>query len=231
MIAGLKNKLIVSCQAWPGTPFYGDPRLIRAMAESALMGGAGGIRANGPDDIREIKKTVPLPLIGIYKLPDKRGVRVITPDFESASVLADAGADMVAIDATFAAREDEQELSQLIGAIREKLGVPVMADISTADEAIRAVKCGADIVATTMAGYTPYTEKTEGPDLDLISQLVNKVDVPVIGEGRFSTPEHVHEAIRVRGAHSVVVGTAITAPWEVAARFVRAIEGQTSSSK
>jgi len=223
MIELLKNKLIVSCQAWPGTPFYGDPRMMRAMAECALMGGAGGIRANGPDNIREIKKTVPLPMIGIYKKPDKRGVQIITPDFASARELAEAGADIIALDATFEARRQEDELRELIGAIRNDLGVPVMADISNVDEAVRAERCGADVVATTMAGYTPYTTKTEGPDLDLIERLVRTVRVPVIGEGRFSKPEEVREAIHARGAHSVVVGTSITAPWEVAARFVRAI--------
>lgn len=225
MIAALKGKLIVSCQAWEGTPFYGDPRYMRAMAECALMGGAGGIRANGEEDIREIKKTVPLPLIGIYKLPDKRGIRVITPDFQSAEKLAAAGADIVAIDASVQAREDEEEMFELIRAIREKLGVPVMADISTVEEAVRAERCGADIVATTMAGYTAYTEaaKTKGPDLDLIERIVKRVKVPVIGEGRFASPQEVREAIRARGAHSVVVGTSITAPWEVTSRFVAAI--------
>lgn len=225
MIASLKNKLIVSCQAWAGTPFYGDPGLMRAMAECALMGGAGGIRANGPEDVREIKKTVPLVMIGIFKRPDKRGVTIITPDFESAKQLVEAGSDIVAIDATFEARRDESELLELIRAIRADLGVPVMADISNVEEAVRAERLGADLVATTMAGYTPYTANTKsgGPDLELIERLVRAVRVPVVGEGRFSRPEEVHEAIRVRGAHSVVVGTSITAPWEVAARFVRAI--------
>ncbi|MET3696988.1 N-acylglucosamine-6-phosphate 2-epimerase [Bacillus oleivorans] len=223
MIDSLKKKLIVSCQAWPGTPFYGDPRLICAMAESAYNGGAGGIRANGEKDILEIKKNVPLPVIGIYKLPDKRGVTVITPDFQSAKKLADAGSDIIAIDASYEARPNLEELHELIHQIKTKLGIPVMADISNLEEAIRAEKCGADIVATTMAGYTPYTTKTDGPDLDLIESIVKKVKIPVFGEGRFSKPEEVNEAINDRGAHSVVIGTSITAPWEITKRFVRAI--------
>lgn len=225
MINELKNKLIVSCQAWGGTPFYGDPKYMRAMAECALMGGAGGIRANGEADIREIKKTVSLPVIGIYKLPDKRGLKIITPDYESAEKLVAAGADIIAVDASAHARPDENELFELITNIRGKLSVPVMADISTVEEAVRAERFGADLVGTTMAGYTPYTEasKTIGPDLDLIEAIVSRVRVPVIGEGRFANPEEVHEAIHQRGAHSVVIGTSITAPWEVTARFVRAI--------
>ncbi|MEH7380307.1 N-acetylmannosamine-6-phosphate 2-epimerase [Bacillus sp. JJ1533] len=223
MIELLKKKLIVSCQAWPGTPFYGDPRLIRAMAESAYIGGAGGIRANGVDDIQEIKKNVPLPIIGIYKLPDKRGKTVITPDFESAQKIADAGSDIIAIDASIEARPDIEELQQFIYKIKTELRMPVMADISDLDEAIRAEASGVDIVATTMAGYTPYSKKTDGPDLDLLESIVKKVKIPVIGEGRFSKPEEVNEAINVRRAHSVVIGTSITAPWEITNRFVRAI--------
>ncbi|MCJ8013669.1 N-acetylmannosamine-6-phosphate 2-epimerase [Paenibacillus sp. KQZ6P-2] len=225
MIQTMKNKIIVSCQAWPGTPFYGDPRLMRAMAESALMGGAGGIRANGADDIREIKTTVDLPVIGINKLPDKRGVRIITPDFESARVLAEAGADLIAVDATVQSREDEAELQQLIQDIQIRLRLPVMADISNVEEAVRAERLGANVVATTMAGYTSYTKehKTEGPDFELISRIVEQVNIPVIGEGRFALPSDVCEAIKVRGAHSVVIGTSITAPWEITARFARAI--------
>lgn len=221
MIEQLKGRLIVSCQAWKDTPLYG-PRFMRAMAECAQMGGAGGIRANGPDDIAEIKKTVRLPVIGIYKRPDRRGIQIITPDFASARALVEAGTDLVAIDASVAARPDAAELEALIADIRGKLNVPVMADISTVEEGLRAERAGADLVATTMAGYTPYTVKTEGPDLELIRRLVERLNVPVVGEGRFSQPSEVRQAFAL-GAHSVVVGTAITAPWEIVARFVRAI--------
>lgn len=198
---------------------------MRAMAESAQMAGAGGIRANGPEDIAEIKKTVTLPMIGIHKLPDKRGKVIITPDLESARSLVAAGADIVALDATAESRPDEAELEKLIHEIRHSLKVPVMADISTVEEAIRAERFGADLVATTMAGYTSYTEKGKSadPDIALIQQLVKAVKTPVVGEGRFSQPSQVKEALDT-GAHSVVVGTSITAPWEIAARFVRAIQ-------
>jgi N-acylglucosamine-6-phosphate 2-epimerase len=221
MIEQIKQKLIVSCQAWKGTPFYA-PHYMKAMAECAQMAGAGGIRANSPDDIREIKKTVKLPLIGIYKLPDKRGVPIITPDFESAAALVAAGADIIAIDATLEARADEVELGRLIHDIKTKLNVPVMADTSTLEEALRAERLGSDLAATTMAGYTPYSKKTEGPDLLLIASMVKALKIPVVGEGRYSLPSEVKAAVDI-GAHSVVVGTAITAPWEIASRFVRAI--------
>ncbi|CAH1217640.1 Putative N-acetylmannosamine-6-phosphate 2-epimerase [Paenibacillus allorhizoplanae] len=222
MIEQLKGRLIVSCQAWIDTPFYG-PHYMRAMAESAQMAGAGGIRANSPEDIREIKKTVKLPMIGIHKLPDKRGFKIITPDFESARSLVEAGSDIIAIDATNQGRPDVSELERLIQEIKTKLKVPVMADISNEEEAIRAERFGADLVGTTMSGYTSYTEKTDGPNLALIETLKRTVRVPIVGEGRFSQPHEVKEALN-QGAHCVVIGTAITAPWEIAARFVRAIQ-------
>ncbi len=186
------------------------------------MAGAGGIRANGPEDIREIKKTVKLPMIGIYKLPDARGIKIITPNFAAARELAYAGAEIIAIDATREARTNDDELAEFIYEMKAKLKVLVMADISNLDEGIRAEKAGANLVATTMSGYTSYTKKTEGPDLELIKQLVSAISVPVIGEGRFSNPTEVNQALDL-GAHSIVVGTSITAPWEIAARFVRAI--------
>lgn len=170
MINSLKRKLIVSCQAWKDTPFYGS-NYMRAMAESALMAGAGGIRANGPEDIREIKKTVKLPIIGINKLPDSRGIKIITPNFEAARGLAEAGAEIIAIDASGEARTNDEELAEFIYEMQFKLKVLVMADISNLEEGVRAEKAGADIVATTLSGYTSYTKKTEGPDLDLIKQL------------------------------------------------------------
>jgi len=221
LINSLKRKLIVSCQAWEDTPFYGA-NYMHAMAESALMAGAGGIRANGPENIREIKKTVKLPMIGIYKLPDARGIKIITPNFEAARELAEAGAEIIAIDATREARSNDEELAEFIEEIKAKLKVLVMADISNFDEGVRAEKAGANLVATTMSGYTSYTKKTEGPDLELIKQLAAVVAIPIIGEGRYANPAQVNQALDL-GAHSVVVGTSITAPWEIAARFVRAI--------
>ena len=64
--------------------------------------------------------------------------------------------------------------------------------------------------------------RREGPDLDLLSALVAEVPVPIVAEGRFDTPDLVAEAFR-RGAHAVVVGTAITNPREITKKFVQAI--------
>lgn len=211
--------LIVSCQALKHEPLYGS-ELMAKMAQAALMGGAVGIRANTPQDIRAIKSVVSLPLIGIYKidLPDYEVY--ITPTFEAAREVAEAGTDMIAVEATN--RKRPEPLDQLIGRIRDELGKPVMADCSTFDEAMAAAKFGADVISTTMAGYTDYTKKTDGPDWDLLERMIDANVAPVIAEGRFYYPEQVVRALEM-GAMGVVVGGAITRPVEITTRFVNAI--------
>lgn len=224
-IAKLAGGLVVSCQAWPDTPLYG-PAFMRAMAECALQAGARGIRANGGPDVRAIKETVPLVMIGINKQPNRRSIKVITPTLEAAREVVEAGADIVAVDCTTQAWPDAAELKDHLQAITAELKVPVMADIATVAEGERAVALGAAFVATTMSGYTPDTahRKESGlPDLDLITDLKKALgEVPVMAEGRFWLPQQAAEALE-RGAHCVCVGTAITAPWEIARRFVAAM--------
>lgn len=215
--------LIVSCQARVGSPLYG-PRFMAAMAVAAERGGAVGIRADGPANIRAIRRATSLPIIGIYKRYVLGSDVYITPDVTSARAVIRAGADIVAVDGTERPRPGGITLGELIRAIKNAYSVLVMADISTVEEALAAVRAGADIVATTLSGYTPATaHKRVGPDLDLVRKLVNCVQVPVIAEGRFWTPEEARQAIRL-GAHAVVIGTAITNPEAITARFVRALK-------
>jgi N-acylglucosamine-6-phosphate 2-epimerase len=55
----LKNGLIVSCQAHGDHPLR-DTTIIGALAECAERGGTAGIRADGPEDVAEIKRRVSL---------------------------------------------------------------------------------------------------------------------------------------------------------------------------
>jgi N-acylglucosamine-6-phosphate 2-epimerase len=99
-----------------------------------------------------------------------------------------------------------------------------MADVSNREEGLAAQDAGADVVATTLSGYTSYSSCADGPDLALVSQLVSALTVPVVAEGRVHRPQHVTEALR-RGAHAVVVGTAITHPITLTRWFVDAAGG------
>ena len=217
-----KGALVISCQARADNPLHG-PVYMSAMAQAAEAGGARGIRANGEADVAAIRAVTKLPIIGIAKVWDDRFPVYITPGFEQAAQVARAGADIVGIDATPRPRNGEP-VDRLIGRIRTELGREVFADIATLEEGRAAQAAGATYVATTLAGYTEETasRKTGGPDLELLSALVAEVPVPIVAEGRFDTPELVAEAFR-RGAHAVVVGTAVTNPREITKKFVQAI--------
>jgi N-acylglucosamine-6-phosphate 2-epimerase len=213
---GLGGGLVVSCQARPGEPFDA-PHLIAEMARAATLGGAVGLRVNGYANIRAVRRVSPLPIIGIAKVGDRSGV-YITPTMRQAKAIARAGAGIVALDATDRPRPYGQTVAELIRVIREGLNRPVMADISTLEEGIAAARAKADLIATTLAGTTPYSAHLPGPDLDLVRELARAVDVPVVAEGRITTPEEVAACFDA-GAFAVVVGRAITMPHEITRRF------------
>ncbi len=214
------HSLIVSCQAHDDNPLRGSP-FMRAMAMAALQGGADAIRADGVEDIRAIREICDAPLIGLFKDWREGWEVYITPTLEHAKALVGAGADIVALDATSSLRPAES-LPDMIEGIHA-LGAAVFADCSTLMEGLNAATLGADYVSTTMAGYTPETaeRKTDGPDFELLEALVRERRTPVVGEGRFWTPEDVRRGFAL-GAHGIVVGTAITNPREITRRFARA---------
>lgn len=219
VIEGLKGGLIVSCQALEGNPLRA-PIHMAAMAESAQLGGAVAIRANGVEDIAEIKKRVTVPIIGINKTARSTEFPYITPTFEHAKQIADLGVEIIALDATLRPRADGVDVNQLIYRIKNELNVLVMADIATFEEGINAAKAGVDIVATTLSGYTNYTPLTEGPDLELVKRLKDACDLPIIAEGRYTSPQLLAEGIKA-GAHAVVIGKSITNVMFNTNRFIK----------
>ncbi|MCD7061372.1 N-acetylmannosamine-6-phosphate 2-epimerase [Pelagibacterium xiamenense] len=214
-----KGGLIVSCQARTDNPLHG-PAFMGAMALAAAQGGACAIRANGPADITAVAGAG-LPVIGINKVFSERFPVYITPSFESAVALAEAGADIIALDCTPRPRDGEPAAT-LVARIKAELGLPVFADISTLEEGLAAEQMGADYVASTLSGYTGTRPRPETPDLTLIEALARKVSVPVIAEGRYNTPELARAALDA-GAHAVVVGTMITNPREITRAFAQRI--------
>jgi N-acylglucosamine-6-phosphate 2-epimerase len=226
LLARLKGGLIVSCQADPGTPLDRSG-FMAALARAAQLGGAAGIRANGPEDIAEIHRTVDLPLIGLWKV-DLAGFAVrITPTVDHALQVAAAGADIIALDATDRPHPDGQTLADRISTIHAQTGKPILADVSNFHEAKMAEAAGADLVATTLAGYTGSDPHMEGPDLELVERLSTELNIPVIAEGHIGTPEQASLALH-RGAFAVVVGSAITRPGWITEQFVRRIKKKDS---
>ncbi len=225
MIENLKNRLIVSCQASEGDAFYG-PEFMARFARAAVDGGAAGIRANSPEDIRAIRRVVDVPVIGIQKRWHADGRILITPEFEDARALVEAGAAAVALDCT--ARGQRYGALDRLRRIRSELGVPVLADIATLEEGVAAAEAGADYVLSTMRGYTAETESIRGFEPAFIAELVRRVRVPVIAEGRINAPEQAAAALRA-GAFAVIVGTAITRPHEITRWFAGALVSRAQS--
>ena len=217
----LRGGLVVSCQAPPGDPLHG-PTFMAAMARAAVLGGAVGIRAEGPPDVRAVRQAVDVPVVGLWK-QGATGV-YITPTVDHARAVAEAGAQIVAIDATGRPRPDGSTMPEVVAGLRRTNHCLVMADVSTAAEGVAAAAAGADLVATTLAGYTPYSRPGPGPDLELVAALAARVEVPVVAEGRITTPQEARAALEA-GAWTVVVGGAITRPQLITARFVAALGG------
>lgn len=218
LLARLARSLIVSCQAPEGDPFR-DPGSMARFARAAAAGGAAGIRANGAEDVAAVRAAVGVPIVGIEKAPAADGEILITGSVEAARRLAAAGADLIALDCTDRGRRFGalERLRQIRG-----LGVPVMADVATLEEALAADAAGADLVASTMRGYTPETRHLRAFDAAFVREWVARLRAPLVVEGCVGTPEQAAAAIRA-GAFAVVVGTAITRPQEIARRFAEAI--------
>ena len=221
ILSQIKQKVIVSVQAMPSEPLYKEECMI-AMMQSVVKGGAAALRVAGVRDVENAKKLFKIPVIGITKpevIPANwREIVYITPTIKDAKDLIQAGADIIGLDGTSRPR-GENNLKQIIKFIKinKKL---VMADVSTLSEGIAARLLGADIISTTLSGYTLESPETSNkPDFELLKELVNAVDCPVILEGRIWEPQQVDLAFEI-GAHSVVIGSAITRPQLITKRFV-----------
>ena len=222
IINKIQKTVIVSVQAMPNEPLYNE-KCMEAMMKSVVNGGAGALRVAGVRDIK-IAKELGVPVIGLTKpsvLPKNwKEVVYITPQVKDVVDLAKAGADIVAFDGTMRKRPDNEKLEDLIKFthINKKLA---MADISTLEEGLNAQKLGADILSTTLAGYTLESANSpqNTPDFELLEQLVKNTQLPVILEGRIWEPAQVDKAFEL-GAHCVVIGSAITRPQLITKRFV-----------
>lgn len=219
--------LIVSSQALDGNPML-DTEKLASMAEAATIGGASALRVNGADVVSNLSKRVNVPIIGINKVKDETGRTVITPNFELAKEVVDAGASIVALDATFYPSSIKEDLKTLIQRIHTELGAMVMADISTVEEAENAASVGADAVSTTLAGYIPGAlhgdDELYTPNFEIIKQIASKkLPLTLVAEGRFWKPEDVAKAYSL-GADAVVIGKAITNPMATTRYFIAKIK-------
>ena len=215
----LRGGLVVSCQANPDSPLR-DPYIISRMGLAAVKGGAAGLRIQGFEDVAAVRAVTDLPIIGLTKTDRDDTDVYITPTQAEAVKLTELGADIVALDATL--RPRPEPLGEMFTAVHAA-GALVMADISTLEEALGAMQEGADIVGTTLSGYTPYSRQLSGPDWELLAEL-RGAGMPFVAEGRLNTPADAARAAQA-GAAFVVVGSAITRPDVVTSWFAEVIRG------
>ncbi|HVA29014.1 MAG TPA: putative N-acetylmannosamine-6-phosphate 2-epimerase [Candidatus Baltobacteraceae bacterium] len=202
----LRGGLIVSVQAWGGSRID-HPKVLVAMAAAAEANGAVAVRMQGEANLRAARRSLAVPIIGLVKR-DYQGFRpYITPTLLEVGEVLATRADIVAIDATGLPHPGGVTVAELIEAIHDA-GKAAMADCATLADAHVALAARADIVATTLCGYTPETEGQELPALGLVAELA-KLGTFVIAEGGIHRPAGMTQAFAA-GADAVVVGTAIT---------------------
>lgn len=200
----LKGSLIASCQPIPRGPLDFSS-FILASAKASIIGGAKGLRIEGFKNLKIIKKSLNLPVIGIKKRVSKSYPVIITPLLSDVEKLSELGAEIIAFDSTL--RERPYSVGSLISKIHSCKRI-AMADCSTIKDATNAIENGADILSTTLSGYTNEKLTPKNPDFKFLNQLIKKFKVPIIAEGRFNTPVFYKKAIK-SGAHAVVVGSAL----------------------
>ena len=228
----IKGQLIVSCQAIPSEPLYVEEKSIMyLMARAAKQAGSPCIRTSSIRDVLAIKEETDLPVIGIVKIVYDGYDSYITPTMKEVDELYAADADIIALDCTMRKRGDGTTINEFIAQIKEKYPDAVlMADISTYEEGVNAWKCGVDFVGTTLSGYTDYSPKVDGPDVQLVKKLSETIDVPVIAEGKVHYPDEAVQMLEA-GAYAVVVGGAITRPLEIATRFINRVKEYHNAEK
>jgi N-acylglucosamine-6-phosphate 2-epimerase len=202
----LRGGLIVSVQAEAGSPL-GAPEAIALLSRVAVANGAAGVRAEGLARLGAVRRAVRVPLVGLVKRAYPGFEPYITASEREIAEAVAAGAEIVAFDATGRPRPDGRDVAAVVAAIRAR-GALAMADCATADDVRRAAAAGAEIVATTLCGYTEGTRGTPLPALELIRACAAS-GAFAIGEGGIGSPADVRAAFAA-GADAVVVGTALT---------------------
>ena len=166
-------------------------------------------------------------MIGLWKVWHDDTDVFITPTMKEVKAIWEAGAEIIALDCTAQVTHEGTQAWNLIKEVKKEIPEAIIfADVSNLEEARRAVENGADIVAPTLYGYTKETSHIEGADYRMFAQMCRELkdEAYVMMEGHLYTPEDAMKCIFL-GAHSVVVGSAITRPHLTAKRFVDLLSG------
>lgn len=230
LLDSLRGRVIVSCQANEADNPFNDPQEMVRMAKAGALGGGAGFRANMPENVKAIKEALPdYPMIGIWKVVTEGCDVYITPTMKEVDVLVELKSEIIAVDGTDRDNCEGRKAYELIRDIKAKYpNQIVMADIATLKEARLSYEAGADIISTTLSGYTEDSKEKYalGTDFELIREIRREIpDAFINAEGRIWTREEAVEAFRC-GADMIVVGTAITNPAKTTERFVKFVNEQ-----
>lgn len=206
VLEALRGGLIVSVQAEAGSPLN-TPETIAVLARAAVENGAVGLRVEGSTRIAAARRATAVPLIGIVKRAYPGFEPYITPTEREIAEAIAAGASIVAFDATARPRPGGADVAGAIAAIHAR-GALAMADCASPPDVTAAVAAGAEIVATTLCGYTEQTRRTALPALELVRACA-ATGAFAVCEGGVAAPAELRAAFEA-GAQAVVVGTAIT---------------------
>ncbi len=214
----LRGGLIVSVQADPGSAID-DAHVIAAMARAAQDNGAVAVRIRGVEQIRAVRAAVGIPVIGLIKRAYDGFEPYITPTLREVDEVLACGAEIVAFDATLRPHPSGAQIGALVSAIHDG-GALAMADCAVLADAVAALGGGADLVGTTLHGYTKETNGAALPALGLVRELRAALGGFVVCEGGIASPEGGRAALDA-GADAIVVGTAITNIDRRVGEFVR----------
>ncbi|MCK3654456.1 N-acetylmannosamine-6-phosphate 2-epimerase [Pasteurellaceae bacterium Macca] len=217
ILSQIQHGLIASCQPVDNGPMD-SPEIVAAMAKASVIGGAKGLRIEGIENLKAVRKVVDVPIVGIVKRDLNDSPVRITPFLQDIDDLYHAGADIIAFDGTD--RPRPVAIAECVKRIQE-LGAMSMADCSNLAEGLYCQELGVDLIGSTMSGYTGGEIPAE-PDVQLVRDLVAK-GCKVMAEGRYNTPELSALAIE-NGAFAVTVGSALTRLEHIVSWFATAIE-------
>lgn len=225
LLNSLKGGLIVSCQIEKHAPCYHED-IVELMVKSAIWGGACGLRLNGIENIQKIRKTTDLPIIGLVKVFSDETDIFMTPTMNEVRSVIEAGADIVAIDGTDRMIKDRKGYDIIPDIKKEFPDTVIFADVRDEADALASLALGADIVAPTFYRFKKDAKSSDLPDWEMFAKMcqVCKDKGIVMMEGKIWTPDDAIRAFHY-GAHSVVIGSAITRPHLIMRRFYDHVNG------
>lgn len=225
LLESLKGGLIVSCQIEKHAPCYHED-IVELMVKSAIWGGACGLRLNGVDNIKKIRKSTDLPIIGLIKVFSDETEIFMTPTMNEVRSVIEAGADIVAIDGTDRMIQGRKGYDIIPEIKKEFPNTVIFADVRDEEDALASLELGADIVAPTFYRFKKDAKSSDLPDWEMFARMcqVCKDKGIIMMEGKIWTPDDAIRAFHY-GAHSVVIGSAITRPHLIMRRFYDHVNG------